>query len=480
MRMEELPDGWVEAPLGECLQPGGLFDGPFGSSLKTSDYTESGVRVIRLENLANLRFVGDKHTYISKAKYETLAKHTIRPGDVLFGSFVDGATRVCLVPRLDGPAIAKADCFCVRPESRLLDAKFLVYQLGASATRDALIEQIHGATRPRVTTRQLREFAVVLPPVAEQKRIVEKVEALLAQVQAARDRLERVQQILKRFRQSVLAAACEGRLTEACGAGSVDGAAHRGDWDTPASWRWLSLAELLDQKRAAAYGVLQPGPHVPGGVPFVRIGDLSGGTVVVNGLKRISSEIAKTYPRTRLQGGEVLVSLVGTIGRVAVAPPELAGANVARAIAVLPLSGKVLPTYVRMVLDHTPKAQELEGLSREVARKTLNLGLLKRVRIPVPSLTVQEEIVSHAGRLLAAGDLIEARVNRVLSHCTSAPQAILAKAFAGELVPTEAVLARAEGRGYESGEELLARVRGERVAVEERRRSGRGRKVGRS
>src|SRR5436190_1829828 len=84
-----LPEGWAEAPLGSLLEAGGLFDGPFGSSLKTSDYTESGVRVIRLENLANLRFVADKKTFISQAKYGELMKHTVMEGDLLVGSFID-------------------------------------------------------------------------------------------------------------------------------------------------------------------------------------------------------------------------------------------------------------------------------------------------------------------------------------------------------------------------------------------------------
>src|SRR5262249_31876393 len=136
---DDLPDGWVEAPLNDVLEPGGLFDGPFGSALKTSDYTEQGVRVIRLENISNLRFVPDKETYISHQKHRELSKHSVREGDIIVGSFVDGPVRVCILPALPTDAIAKADCFTVRTHPEIADRRFIAFQLGTNETRDALI-----------------------------------------------------------------------------------------------------------------------------------------------------------------------------------------------------------------------------------------------------------------------------------------------------------------------------------------------------
>jgi type I restriction enzyme S subunit len=208
-----LPEGWTSAPLGDLLEPGGLFDGPFGSNLKTSDYTAEGVRVIRLENLDNLRFVEHKRTFISEEKYAGLRKHTVHEGDILVGSFVDGEVRVCTLPSLDTLAIAKADCFCVRPRRDVVDPRYLVYQLGSQKTHDDLIGHIHGATRPRITTKQLRALNVMVCPAVEQRRIVAAVSGLLAEVSSAREHLERVPTTLKRFRQAVLGAACSGRLT---------------------------------------------------------------------------------------------------------------------------------------------------------------------------------------------------------------------------------------------------------------------------
>src|ERR1019366_5680869 len=164
-------------------------------------------------------------------------------------------------PALDTPAIAKADCFCIRPQRALLVPRYLMFQLGANRTKDALLEEVHGATRPRVTTRQLRQLEILIAPLAEQKRIVTKVEELLARVNVARERLARVPAILKRFRQAVLAAACEGRLTE--------------EWRGPGTEPWsgeVSLGDFLSVRSGFAFASKD---FQSVGLPVVRQGDLA-------------------------------------------------------------------------------------------------------------------------------------------------------------------------------------------------------------
>lgn len=249
-------------------------------------------------------------------------------------------------------------------------------------------------------------------------------------------------------------------------------------WDVPESWEWARISDLLHYERSAAYGVFQPVGDLPDGVPFTRVCNLRKGTVDRAQIKRIAPDIDKQYPRTRLQGDEVLVTLVGTIGRVAVVPKELAGANVARAIGVLPLCPHVLPQYLRFALDSPAKNTELIDLAREVARKTLNLGLLKAVTVPLPSEDEQHEIVRRVEALFALADKIEARVQAAIVRVEKITQAILAKAFRGELVPTEAELARREGRDYEPASVLLERIRSERASSTESR--PRGKRPGRA
>ena len=190
-----------------------VFDGPFGSHLKSKDYADEGVRVVRLENIAPLRFIEEKRTYIPREKYEELTKHTLHSGDVLFSSFVDDEVRVCLLPeQLAGKAINKADCFCIRSNAAVCRPGFLVLRLGCRSTFESLDEAVHGVTRPRINLGQLREIAIELPSLEEQDEIVRRSHALLAVADTLEARLVRARSLVNRTTPSALAKAFRGEL----------------------------------------------------------------------------------------------------------------------------------------------------------------------------------------------------------------------------------------------------------------------------
>jgi type I restriction enzyme S subunit len=209
---DDLPAGWRWMPLEQLLPRGGIFDGPFGSNLKSSDYTESGVRVIRLENIGQLRFIGEKETFVSREKYKTLERHTVGQGDIIFASFISEEVRACVLPKLSTRAIAKADCFCLRPDAALINNNFLALQLVSQESYDALFEEIHGATRPRINTTQLRKLEVRLCPQSEQLEIVRRVENLFALADRIEARFAEGRKRVNNITQSVLAKAFHGEL----------------------------------------------------------------------------------------------------------------------------------------------------------------------------------------------------------------------------------------------------------------------------
>lgn len=156
-----------------------VFDGPFGSHLKSADYSGEGVRVVRLENIGALQFLADKQTFIPESKYANLQRHTLKKDDVLFASFVDEEVRVCIYPANDqSKAINKADVFCIRVDRQRCNPRFLALRLGCRTTFLALRKHVHGATSPRINLSQIRGFAIGLPSLDEQAEIVRRVEVL--------------------------------------------------------------------------------------------------------------------------------------------------------------------------------------------------------------------------------------------------------------------------------------------------------------
>ena len=208
----DLPIGWHWMPIKELLPPGGIFDGPFGSNLKTVDYTDKGVRVVRLENISSLRFIHSKETYISQEKYEILAKHTICAGDLIFASFIDEEVRACILPKLPTKAIAKADCFCLRPRKEVIDSHYLAFQLVSRESYGRLSESVHGATRPRINTTQLRNLEVRICSLGEQQEIVRRVEALFELADQIEARFTKAKSRVDQLTQSLLAKAFRGEL----------------------------------------------------------------------------------------------------------------------------------------------------------------------------------------------------------------------------------------------------------------------------
>jgi type I restriction enzyme S subunit len=190
-----------------------MSDGPFGSNLKSDDYTGGGARVVRLENIGHLSFDAVKETFISMDKYETLKKHTLMPGDLLFSSFVDEEVRVCEFPaNIAEPAINKADCFCLRVDRAQVDPRFLAFRLACKSTYQSLKDLVHGATRPRINLRQLRGFEVMLPSTDEQAEILRRVETLFTHASRLEARLQTARTTTERLTPALLAKAFRGDL----------------------------------------------------------------------------------------------------------------------------------------------------------------------------------------------------------------------------------------------------------------------------
>lgn len=189
------------------------FDGPFGSNLKSADYVNEGVRVVRLENIGHLRFIREKESFISPQKYEGLKRHTLAPGDILFSSFVDREVRVCLFPdELGHIAINKADCFAVRPDLARCDPRYVAFLLASTETYEALKENVRGVTRPRIGLSQLRDYKIPLPMFEEQMRIADRIESAFARADRLEAEAARARALLDRLEAAILAKAFRGEL----------------------------------------------------------------------------------------------------------------------------------------------------------------------------------------------------------------------------------------------------------------------------
>jgi type I restriction enzyme, S subunit len=283
---------------------------------------------------------------------------------------------------------------------------------------------VNGTTRLKLTQGKLKEIPLLLPPLKEQQRIVEKLDALMARINNSKARLENIPALLKNFRQSVLAAAVSGELTN--------------EWrainKVSNDWKDVSLVSLCDTDRGISYGVIKLGEYVENGVPCLRTSDVKPLFIDTSSVKRISKEISDNYKRTILKGGEILVNVRGTLGGVAVVPDILQGWNISREVAIAPII-RANPYYVAFHIASTDSQNWLTDVSKGVAYTGINLEDLRNLPIRLPLPEEQKEIVRKVEELFHFADRIEARYQKAKAWFDKLPQSLLAKTFRGELVP---------------------------------------------
>jgi type I restriction enzyme S subunit len=202
------------------------------------------------------------------------------------------------------------------------------------------------------------------------------------------------------------------------------------------------------------------------GVPVIAVGNLTGMGFTKDGLYFITKQKAEQLSRFEVQAGDVLFARSGaTLGKVCVAPEFVDDWRMTGHI----LRGRlnqsyILPIYAVYALHGDPVVVgQVADNIRGVTRPGFNTSLLESIRLPLPPLNEQKEIVRRVSMLFTFADRIEQRIAATFKQTVFTTQSVLAKGFAGELVETEAELARREGRDYEPASMLLERIAAERA-----------------
>ncbi|UUK73393.1 restriction endonuclease subunit S [Escherichia albertii] len=453
MSAGKLPEGWVETNL-QNVASWGSGGTP---SRNHDEYYNGNIPWIKTGDLGP-KIITNASEYITDAGVQNSSAKFFPKGSVAIAMY--GAT-IGKTSILGIDATTNQACAVGTPLEGITSTLFLYYFL--LNEKNAFIKKGKGGAQPNISQTVIKEHIIYLPPLAEQKIITEKLDTLLAQVDSTKARLEQIPQILKRFRQAVLAAAMRGELSET--------------WRTHNSFN-ISLHkyyELTKGKKLKAKNIAEPCEENTwlrcniGHIFNVKSGDgltakemNSSGDIPVYG----GNGITGYHDKYNTEESTIVIGRVGYYcGSVHLTPEKSWITD--NALLVDFNRDLITEKFAYWLL----KATNLRVDTSSSAQPVISGAKIYSIEIVVPPIEEQREIVRRVEQLFAYADTIEKQVNNALARVNNLTQSILAKAFRGELTAQW----RAENPDLISGENsaaaLLEKIKAERAASEGKKAS---------
>ena len=395
-----------------------------GSRGWAQHYASTGAKFIRIGNLDHGSITLDLRDvqHVNPPSGAEGERTRLRPNDVLI-SITAELGMVGVVPAGFGEAYINQHIALARPRPDI-HAKFVAWYFASDADgKKALRDMGRGGTKVGLGLDDIRNADVPLAPLPEQQRIADKLDTVLARVDAVNDRLARVAPLLKRFRQSVLAAATSGRLT--------------------ADWRGADAFAVYPKRRLAEFGSARLGKMLDKqkntGIEtrYLRNVNVRWFGFDLSDLQNIRIE---PHERETLQivDGDLLICEGGEPGRCAVWNKGSTDIVFQKALHRVRVdSTKALPTWIAYALKSLCDSAALDDLFTGTTIKHLTGVALTQVDFPMPSSEEQYEIVRRLDILFAFADRLEVRLQAARTAASRLTPTLLAKAFRGELVPQD-------------------------------------------
>lgn len=356
-----------------------------GNWIESKDQAESGVRLIQTGNIGigEYKDKDEKARFISEATFHRLKCTEVFPGDVLISRLPDPVGRACQVPLLPTKMITAVDCTILRfNESKIIPALFVYY-----TKSEKYYERIHpyltGSSRSRISRKNLESVTIPIPPLTVQEEIVAELDSYQKIIDGAR-------MVVENYKPRI---------------------------EIDPEWEMVELGEITEI--TSSKRIFQE-EYVSEGIPFYRTKE------VVELSKGLPISLELFIPRSRYdeikikhgvpQTGDILLSAVGTIGVSWVVGDDREFYFKDGNLLWIRNIRKAIPEFIKVILDHC-LLTELDKMTYGAAYKALTIIKLKELKIPLPSLEVQKQIVADIGKewliVTANKQLIEIFDNKI-------------------------------------------------------------------
>lgn len=306
----------------------------------------------------------------------------LETGDILFSHInsVEHLGKTAVYEGVPDKIVHGMNLLCLRTDPDKLHPRYAHYAFKSEQFRSQFSKCIKKAVnQASVSIGDLSKIRLTLPTIAEQRRIaaiLDAADALRAKRRAALAKLDTLAQsiFIEMFGDPV---ANEQR------------------------WRVQTLGDVIPQDRPLTYGILMPGDDQADGVPYVRVVDMKDGGIDLRTVRRTTREISNQYRRSLLEAGDLIISIRGHVGRTAIVPPDLQGANITQDTARIASRSYDL-LFVQELLRHRSAQHWMARRTKGAAVKGINLGDLRQLPIITPKLAEQRRFAERCSAVAGA------------------------------------------------------------------------------
>ena len=407
----DIPSNWKWVRLGEIVSILGGKRIPAGRSLTTDN---TGHKYIRVSDMKNMSVETSNLLYVPEDIYPKISRYIINKEDVYI-TVAGTIGRVGTIPdEIDGANLTENSDRLVFTS---LDKNWLVFTLSADTVQKQISYLTTQVAQPKLAIKKIQEFILPLPPLAEQKRIVERVEEIFRILDTIDEAQEKYTADVESLKAKLITAGIQGKLTEQL---DSDGTAEELyqqiqeekqklikegkikkekplpaikdeeiPFEIPENWKWVRLGSLL-------HGVTD-GPHyspkyIDSGIPFISTRNIANGKLDFSSAKYISPELHEELcERCKPKKGDVLYSKGGTTG-IAVVNDSDIEFNVWVHVAVLSMGANVNPYYLAMALNSPHCYGQSQEYTKGTANRDLGLTRMVKITLPLPPLAVQKRM----------------------------------------------------------------------------------------
>lgn len=382
--------------------------GPFGSNLKTSDFTDSGVPLIFVRDIRAGDF-SEPRAFVSAEKARQLRAHVALPGDLVVTKMGDPPGDVAIYDG-PGPAVITADCIRLRPTGDY-DARYLLHAFKTPRVRQQVLDITSGAAQKKVSLERFRHRVTVpAPPLPEQRRIA----AILDHADALRAKRRQVLTHLEALPQSLYQ--------------HVFGDPARNPYGFP----MRSIRSIAEKFRDGPFGSnLKSSHYVASGVPVVRLQNIGVGKYLDHDRAFVSDDHYSNLSKHDCKPGDVLIGTLGDPNlRACIQPDSLPRAlNKADCIQFRPNPEVATSAWACWLLNMPGTLAMASALAHGQTRTRISMGQLRELQVPVPPLSLQRKFASALSALEAQHISIRSAISTGEELFT----ALQSRAFRGEL-----------------------------------------------